>query len=148
MTHVFAPLLIKSSNPRLLFITSGLSSLEQTLHTEGMSARINLSPEAGWPKKYPPPGKAVAYRSAKTGLNMMAREWAKDLKHDGVKVFIVSPGFLATNLLGLPPETMKRMGADDPASGGGFVKRVIEGERDEHAGLIVRYFGESHIQPW
>jgi NAD(P)-dependent dehydrogenase (short-subunit alcohol dehydrogenase family) len=65
-------------------------------------------PDAGWPK----PSKlnpTDAYRSSKTGLNMMMRQWYRILKKDGVKVFAVSPGFLATGLAGIGPETLKKV---------------------------------------
>ena len=88
-TEIFAPLLLASQarDPRLLFVTSALSSLEE--HASGMSPRYGPAP-AGWPK---PDTMYVAYRSSKCGLNMLATEWARSLRNDGVKVLIVSPGF-------------------------------------------------------
>ncbi|KAM0716955.1 hypothetical protein Q7P37_006807 [Cladosporium fusiforme] len=145
MTHEFAPLLLKSSQPRLLFITSGTSALTETENFEYPPlARLNASPEAGWPK----PAVAnptASYRSSKTGLNMLMREWAKVLKNDGVKVFAISPGFLATGLAGIGPEQLKKMGAIDPSEGGNFVKDVVEGKRDNDQGKVIR---ATSIQPW
>lgn len=112
-THItcleFTPLLLKSSNPRLMFVTSGTSSLVETERFDYPPlARLNASPEAGWPKpKEMNP--VVSYRSSKTGLNMLMREWAKMLKNDGVKVFAISPGFLATGLAGVGPEQLKKV---------------------------------------
>lgn len=109
MTHEFAPLLLKSSNPRLMFVTSGTSSLSETLDfSYPPIARLNASPEAGWPKPASM-NPVVSYRSSKTGLNMLMREWAKALRNDGVKVFAISPGFLATNLAGMGPEQLKKV---------------------------------------
>jgi NAD(P)-dependent dehydrogenase (short-subunit alcohol dehydrogenase family) len=51
----------------------------------------------------------TSYRSSKTGLNMLMREWAKILKNDGVKVFAISPGFLATGLAGVGAEQLKKV---------------------------------------
>ncbi|KAJ9632175.1 hypothetical protein H2203_000578 [Taxawa tesnikishii (nom. ined.)] len=79
VTHAFAPLLLESRSPRLLFVTSGLSSLDEAA-------------------RGPPAPSVLAYRSSKTALNMMMIEWARMLKEDGVKVFAISPGFLATGL--------------------------------------------------
>lgn len=109
LTNEFAPLLLKSSNPRLLFVTSGTSSLQETEQFDTPQlARLNASPEAGWPK---PSGMTpiVSYRSSKTGLNMLMREWTKTLKNDGVKVFAISPGFLATGLAGMGAEQLKKV---------------------------------------
>lgn len=162
MTHEFTPLLLKSSSPRLLFVTSGTSSLAETENFDYPPlARLNTSPEAGWPKNNPVP--VIGYRSSKTGLNMVMREWAKVLKNDGVKVFAISPGFLATGLAGVGAEQLKKvsdvgdiqdemqntdrmqMGALDPSEGGNFIKDVVEGKRDHEQGKVIR---ASAIQAW
>lgn len=109
LTHGAIPLLLKSKNPRLLFITSGTSTLTMT---ESIShpalARINASPAAGWPK--PAEINPIeSYRSSKTGLNMMMRQWHRILLNDKVKVWSVSPGFLATGLNGIGVEQLKKV---------------------------------------
>lgn len=108
LTTLAVPLLLKSSNPRLIFITSGTSTLAETESTAtDVLKRLNTSPPAGWPK---PPGIPIkAYRSAKCGLNMLMREWTKALANDGVKVWAVSPGFLATGLGGAGPDVLKKV---------------------------------------
>lgn len=138
LTETFIPLLLKSAQPRLIFITSGTSTL--TEHANPALA-INKSPPKGWPKQQ---FAVVAYRSAKTGLNMMVLEWDRMLKEDGVKVFAVSPGFLATGLGG-HPELLKKMGAIDPAVGATLVRHVIEGRRDGDVGKVVR---KDDVQAW
>jgi NAD(P)-dependent dehydrogenase (short-subunit alcohol dehydrogenase family) len=138
MTTIFIPLLLKSSNPRLLFITSGISTLEGT---SNMALALNHSPPKGWPKAT---FGIPAYRSSKTGMNMMMREWYKTLKEDGVKVWCISPGQLATGLGG-SVEANKKMGAKDPADGGKFVRAVVEGHRDADVGKIVSVDG---VQAW
>ena len=112
-THVLTtfavPLLLESSNPRLIFMTSGTSAITETesAPTEALK-RINLSPPKGWPKE-----KAMnpitSYRSSKSGLNMLMRDWTRILKNDGVKVWCVSPGWLATSLNGFTPEQLKKV---------------------------------------
>jgi NAD(P)-dependent dehydrogenase (short-subunit alcohol dehydrogenase family) len=138
MTAMFIPLLLKSSNPRLLFITSGTSTLEGTTN---MALAVNHYPPKGWPKTN---FSIPAYRSSKTGMNMMMREWYKTLKEDGVKVWCISPGYLATGLGG-SQEFNKKMGATDPAEGGKFVRSVVEGQRDEDVGKVILRNG---VQPW
>lgn len=54
MTHTFVPLLLMSSDPRLVFIASGTATLQGT---EDLDFRLNQAPAAGWPK---PPGFEVA----------------------------------------------------------------------------------------
>jgi NAD(P)-dependent dehydrogenase (short-subunit alcohol dehydrogenase family) len=138
LTHTFVPLLLKSSDPRLLFIGSGVSTLGEH---ENTLLKANQSPPKGWPKQSPA---FTAYRSSKTDMNMMMREWARILKEDGVKVWCVSPGFLATGLGG-GRERNKQLGAGDPAVGANLVREVVEGARDQDIGKVVR---KDDIQPW
>ncbi|KAK6202076.1 hypothetical protein LQW54_009034 [Pestalotiopsis sp. IQ-011] len=140
MTHVFMPLLLKSSDPRLLFVTSGLSSLQQT------SAKFYPNPTpppAGWPKDFN--FDTMAYRSSKTALNMMMVNWAWRLAEDGVKTWCISPGFLATGL-GNEPELLKARGAGHPSVGGIFIKDVVEGTRDADVGKVIHSSGQ--VQPF
>ncbi|KAH8654368.1 hypothetical protein BGZ61DRAFT_373573 [Ilyonectria robusta] len=139
MTHTFVPLLLESRDPRLLFITSGTSTIAGTGNT---ALPVNRVPPKGWPKD----GQInlPAYRSSKTGMNMMMREWYRVLQEDGVKVWGISPGFLATGLGG-NPEMNKKLGGADPALGGEFIKEVLEGQRDADVGRVILREG---VQPW
>ena len=139
ITHTFVPLILKSADPRLIFITSGTSILGE--YGNSSAFRINHAPPKGWPKKEPA---VSAYRSSKTGLNMIMREWTRILKEDGVKVWAISPGFLATGLGG-NPELNKKIGALDPSIGASLVRDVVEGVRDQDTGKVVSRDG---IQPW
>lgn len=139
MTHTFIPLLLQSENPRLLFITSGTSTLAGT---ENMALTVNQYPPKGWPKGGGP--SVPAYRSSKTGMNMMMREWYRILKEDGVKVWCISPGYLATGLGG-SQENNQKAGAGDPAVAGSFVRSVVEGVRDGDVGKVIL---RDSIQPW
>ncbi|KAI0111182.1 hypothetical protein GGR51DRAFT_557588 [Nemania sp. FL0031] len=145
LTTLAVPLLLKSSDPRLIFLASGTSTLTETERSDNPAlARINTPPPAGWPKQMI--GMVTtSYRSSKTGLNMIMREWHRMLLNDGVKVWAVSPGFLATGLAGTGEEKLKQMGALDPAIGGHFLKDVVEGKRDHDAGKVIR---RDMIQPW
>jgi NAD(P)-dependent dehydrogenase (short-subunit alcohol dehydrogenase family) len=145
MTTTFVPLLLKSSSPRLIFLTSGLSSLTNAAAKFIPFGASDSGPlfKAGWPKPPVPPTN-VAYRSSKTALNMAALGWHAILEADGVKVFTISPGFLATGLGG-NTELLKKMGAGPPELGGEIIRAVVEGERDADAGKIVTQKG---TQPW
>ncbi|KAL9114285.1 MAG: hypothetical protein Q9227_001707 [Pyrenula ochraceoflavens] len=116
MTAAFVPLLLKSHSPHLLFVTSGTSTLTGS---DNPALPVNRSPPEGWPK--PTGGPSVpAYRSSKTGMNMMMREWHRVLKEDGVKVWCISPGYLATGLGGSQDKN-KAAGAGDPKVAGQFI---------------------------
>ena len=145
MTELFMPLLLKSNDPRLIFITSGTACLTETEVTDNpMLERINAAPAAGWPKD-PKTSRHPAYRTCKSGVNMMMREWCRVLRKDGVKVWAVSPGFLATGLGGMGAEMMKKLGAKDPSEGGEFIRDVIQGKRDHEQGKAIR---ADMVQPW
>lgn len=142
VTTTFIPLLLASATPRLLFVTSGLSSLT-TAASGRTSAAIREPEKPGWPKPFSP--SQIAYRSSKTALNMMMLDWVRMLEPDGVKVFGISPGFLATGLGGMGPDFMRSVGAGEPHLGGELVRDVVEGRRDGEAGKIVSRDG---VQPW
>ncbi|WVF71199.1 hypothetical protein IAT40_005999 [Kwoniella sp. CBS 6097] len=126
------PLLLKSSDPRLLFLTSGTASFERSLDPYFF---LNKSPVAGWPK--PPQREMWAYKSSKVALNMLMRDWYRTLKNGGVKVWCVNPGFVVAGLGG-DPETLKSIGAGDAAESGKTVRSVVEGERDDETGSTVQ----------
>ena len=144
VTKAFMPLLLESKVRRVLFITSGTSTLTDA---ENQSLAVNKPSEAGWPKPAKPPGSEVpAYRSSKTGMNMMVRELFRILKNDGVKCLLVSPGWLATALGATTKEAKLKVGAIEPEKGGQFVATVIQGDRDADEGKVVLAGGK--IQPW
>ena len=144
MTNTFMPLLLKSSKPRLIFMTSGTSSLEEAA---GGFPHTTAKPPAGWPKPFDP-FSIIAYRSSKAGLNMLMLEWARILKKDNVRLWSVAPGFLATGLGGAGKEVLLKFGALEPEIGANFVKDIIEGKRDEDSEKVIRNIPGKLIQPW
>ncbi|RCI12222.1 hypothetical protein L249_0152 [Ophiocordyceps polyrhachis-furcata BCC 54312] len=143
MTHVFVPLLLRSTDARLLFVTSGTSTLTGSENRELLMNK--LSPK-GWPKTGLVPNQMISsYRSAKAGLNMMMREWHRHLSEDGVKVWAISPGYLATGLGG-SVERNRKQGAGDPVVAGEFVRDVLEGRRDRDVGMAIARDGR--VQAW
>ncbi|KAK9482245.1 hypothetical protein V1527DRAFT_34203 [Lipomyces starkeyi] len=129
MTYTFVPLLLKSADPRLIFV-AGLSQISVA------SVKYFPTPPlpAGWPKKVD--FETIGYRSSKTALNMVMLDWNHKLKEDGVKVWGVGPGFLATNL-GNSRDKILAMGGGHPSIGGKIIRGVVEGERDADVGKIV-----------
>lgn len=132
MTYTFIPLLLKSSDPRLIFV-SGLGTFASA--TKG---NIPLPPgsalQPGWPKQLD--FETVGYRCTKAALNMLMLDYYWKLKPDGVKVWSVGPGFLATDL-GESKEWAAAQGAGHPSAGGEILKSVVEGERDADTGKFV-----------
>jgi NAD(P)-dependent dehydrogenase (short-subunit alcohol dehydrogenase family) len=87
----------------------------------------------------------VAYRSSKAALNMMMLDWERLLEPDGVLVFAISPGFLATGLGGMGKEFLKKVGAGEASVGGEFIRDVVQGKRDGDAGKVINKDG---VQAW
>ncbi|OCF61049.1 hypothetical protein L486_00693 [Kwoniella mangroviensis CBS 10435] len=139
-TETFIDLLLASAAPRLLFLSSGISSLGDHSNPH---VPVNLSPPAGWPKE--PVFQVPTYRTSKTAMNMMILEWCRTLKNDNVKIHIIDPGFLSTTLGGAQPEVLREKGAKDPIEGGRFIRTVIEGKRDDDQGKLI---GVDGIIPW
>ena len=129
MTHVSVPLLLKSSDPRLLFV-AGL--FQMIVASEKYFPTPPLP--AGWSKKMD--FETIGYRLSKTALNMVMLDWKQKLKKNGVKMWAVGPGFLATNFEGIK-EKIRAMGGGHPSSDGKLIRSVVKGERDADAGKIV-----------
>ncbi|KAK9418008.1 hypothetical protein SUNI508_08437 [Seiridium unicorne] len=129
-TFTFLPLLLKSSDPRLIFVT-GLGTFENCA-----AGKFPLPPDlnVGWPKEMP--FETVGYRCSKTALNMLMLDYHWKLQKDGVKVWAVNPGFLATDL-GDVKEMVIARGGDHPSVGAALIKSIAEGERDGDVGKYV-----------
>ncbi|KAK4244955.1 NAD(P)-binding protein [Corynascus novoguineensis] len=137
LTHTFVPLLLKSANPRLVFVT-GLSHI-----TKAAESYFPTPPlPAGWPK--PVGFETIGYRCSKTALNALMLDWNHKLKADGVKVWSVQPGVLVTDLGGLR-DKIPAMGGKHPSVGGQLIRSVVEGAKDADVGKIV---GQNGIEPW
>lgn len=75
---------------------------------------------------------------------MLMFDWNHKLKADGVKVWSVGPGMLATNL-GDMHEKAKKMGTGHPSAGGLFLKQVVDGERDADVGKVIGKDGDMTL---
>ncbi|KIW66313.1 hypothetical protein PV04_05650 [Phialophora macrospora] len=136
-TSVFMPLLLKSSDPRLIFVT-GLSNV-----TQASRSFFPTPPQpAGWPKQID--FETIGYRCSKTALNMLMVDYNHKLKADGVKVWSLGPGMLETDL-GNARHLAKKMGSKPAYIGGQFIRTVVEGERDADVGKIVVKDGISEF---
>lgn len=130
MTDVFTPLLLKSSNPYLLHISSALGSMG--VASDAQRSDYGLD--------------ARAYRISKAGMNMLALQDSKTLGKQGVKVFACCPGLVESNLRGEAAEQMSAGGrAGDPDESGRFILGIVEGRRDGDVGKFVHKDG---VHPW
>jgi Short-chain dehydrogenases of various substrate specificities len=115
MTDAFAPLLLKSSRPYLINVSSALGSLGKASNPSDPTYAVYMT----------------AYRASKAALNMLTVEQGKELGKKGVNVFAVCPGLVRSNLRGTKEEERSAGGrAVDPQVSGELILGVLEGERD------------------
>lgn len=95
VSDAFIPLLKKSKAPRLMFMSSDLGSIGNTLNPEYTYYKLLSFP----------------YKASKAAMNMIAAIYSVQLKDDGFRVNVVNPGFRKTNLNGF------NKAAGDPAEG-------------------------------
>lgn len=140
-TAKLVPLLLASPVKRLLFISSSTSSMA----SQAEDTFLSMAPPAGWPKSNDSP-EIITYRTSKAGANMMALEWARILRNDGVRVWIVDPGRLATALGGDDPQELREQGVLEPITGGQVIREIVDGERDDQTGIMAGQ--HRQVYPW
>ena len=132
VAEAFRPLLLRSSKPYSIYIGSG----ERTLLRNAMQKPPSSANIRG----------GGAYQVSKAALNMLAMLEYRDYGGEGLKVFVVSPGFVRSNLRGTSEEEREGWGqAGDPEVSGRIVLGVVQGERDADVGCLVHKDG---VYPW
>ncbi|KAL3471333.1 hypothetical protein BJX99DRAFT_263353 [Aspergillus californicus] len=114
LTETFLPLLQRSANPRLVFVTSADGSLAHNSDP--------ISPNWGT--------RASEYRVSKAALNMLLVQYHAKL--EDVIVIGVDPGFSATNIMG-DADLLRSMGAAEPDVSARFIASVVRGGKDDQA---------------
>lgn len=127
VSDVFRPLLLKSTNPYSIFVSSGAGSFQRTVDRH-----------EGRLPKMPEPKNGGAYHVSKVALNMIALREHIGFSEQGLKVFSMSPGFVVSNLRGTTEELRSGWGQAKPASESGeFMLDILEGKRDEDVGKLI-----------
>ena len=127
VADAFSPLLLKSSNPYSIFVSSGAGSFGRAI--ERLKGTRVAAPE---------PKNGGSYQVSKAALNMIALRQHAEFAEQGLKVFAICPGFVVSNLRGTSEELRSGWGKASPASmSGEFMLDVLEGKRDEDVGKLV-----------
>jgi NAD(P)-dependent dehydrogenase (short-subunit alcohol dehydrogenase family) len=111
---------------------------------------INVTSDLGsitWrsdPKNYAYNIPNSEYRMSKAAMNMMTACQSWELKEHDVKVFAFNPGYTITELSG-PVELRRQQGAWEADVPGKACAKIVAGERDHEAGLMVQVEGTV---PW
>jgi NAD(P)-dependent dehydrogenase (short-subunit alcohol dehydrogenase family) len=132
----FKPLLLKADKPRSIYVSSGAGSLQR-------------APEI---RNVPQPPNGDAYMVSKAALNMVGMlDWLENetLAEKGekaVKVYVMTPGFVVSNLRGTSEELRSGWGkAGDPMTSGKCLLDIVEGKRDCDMGKMIAREGTF---PW
>ena len=134
MSIAFRDLLHKSNNPYSLFGSSVVGSLA-------------LAADPTSPVYRGPPN-AEAYRASKSALNMIVLQMlATREPSDPIKIFLVDPGFVRSNLSGKGTERtrLRNLQAGDPEDSGRLYLSLFEGQRDDEEGNFIHKDGQH---PW
>lgn len=133
-TSIFAPLLIRSPWARLIFLTSGNSSLDCDSGRPRRDSGLALDA-----KEMPPEPKDQL--SNKATLKKCMLVWYGNLKDDGIKTFAICPRPSATKIGVNCPGELKKLNAHDAALGGELVRLVVQGGRDADVGKVITHDG-------
>ena len=117
------PLLRKSSDARIVNVSSGVGSLA-----------LNADPAGPYHKSFGP-----GYSASKTALNAVTLAMMVELEQTGIKVNLVSPGFTSTNLNGFE-------GTQSIEEGSREVVRVALFGPNDPNGTFTRW--ENATIPW
>lgn len=115
VTQVYAPMLKKSNNPRVVMVSSEMGSMQWTSS-----------------------GGSYGYRMSKAAMNMTARTLAMDENLPDAIVITTHPGNVQTVMSGLT------VGMMPPESAQGLFK-VISGLTADDKGKFFKWNGEEHI---
>ncbi|KAG9192474.1 hypothetical protein G6011_11208 [Alternaria panax] len=113
VTQALIPLMKRSSNPRIINVSSGLGSISAISDHSGPYSGV----------KYP------GYRMSKAALNMLTAYQYNQLKPNGFKVWAYCPGFVVTDLGG-DREQRKENGIESSETSAKGLLEIVQGERD------------------
>ena len=131
VTHAFAPLLLRSSSPRLIYVTSMLGSIQMRSDPENMAYNEAYK----------------TYRTSKAALNMLAACNAWEYR-DKVKVFAFCPGYVITDLAGQREVKEKQSIAKSPDGSARALLAIAEGKRDQDNALFLHDENAGELYPW
>lgn len=130
LTKALITLLRKSSNPRIINVSSGAGSIGRRLTPESPMYKIQAEP----------------YRASKVAMNMlMTCQYVEyglnygDESGKGMKVFAYDPGFTVSNLSEANKEENGARSAEETVRS---LMDVVEGKRDEEVGRFIHNTGE------
>lgn len=133
VTEAFEPLLRKSSNPRLIYVSSDQGSISNRLDTSYKFYKI----------------RGDYYRMSKAALNMLAACHRVNYAEFGFKVCAFNPGLCVTNLTGERGRAMRiQHGARDARDAAMALAEVATGKRDDDVDKSGIVDLDGGVIPW
>lgn len=126
MGESFAPLLEKSSDPRMINVSTSQGSITTRLDPNSVGYKI----------------KGIHYRASKAGTNMVTAGQIAEFGEKGFKIWAYCPGFTVSNL---GPHNKPENGAKPTSQGAAPIVDLLNGKRDDEAGKFVHEDGQY---PW
>ncbi|KAK5089708.1 hypothetical protein LTR70_007556 [Exophiala xenobiotica] len=121
VAEAFRPLLLRNNNPYSIYVSSGAGSTHR-----------NLNPSSG---KFE---FDEAYRVSKAAQNMIAVREHIEYGPQGLKVLVMSPGCVVSNIRGNSEDERNAWGAaSDPDVAGNTILEILLGKRDSDLGKFV-----------
>ncbi|WP_034622578.1 SDR family NAD(P)-dependent oxidoreductase [Cellulomonas sp. URHE0023] len=117
-THAFLPLLDRSSQPRIVMVSSGLGSLAITTDPDRFESTLH----------------SLTYPSSKSALNMITTQYAKALP--GYQVNAVDPGYTSTGLNGFSGPQSVEQGAESTVRAATLEPGAPSGTFTDAAGVL------------
>lgn len=132
VSAAFRPLLLKSQNPYSIYVSSVVGSLALAADPTSFVFRG-------------PPG-GEAYRASKAALNMVVLQEIAQLGDAPLKIFMICPGMVKSNLAGGGERgRLRNLRCGDPEDSGRVILGAIQGEREADVGKFIHQNG---IHPW
>ena len=131
VTQAFAPLLLKSKDPRVIYVSTALGSITKRSDPNDIAYAADFR----------------AYRTSKAALNMLvacdAWEYAGKMK-----AFAFCPGYVITDLAGEREAKEKAGIAKSPEGSARGLLAIAGGRRDEENGLFLHEEEVGELYPW
>lgn len=131
VSAAFRPLLLASKEPYSVYIGSKTSSVSEITDPSSWLHRTDAGNSA--------------YRASKSALNLLAMHEQLEVEGTNLKVRIICPGFVVSNLRGTSEEARTGYGrAADPSESARLVLSILRGERDDDAQRLITVDGFTH----
>jgi NAD(P)-dependent dehydrogenase (short-subunit alcohol dehydrogenase family) len=125
VTEAFKPLLLKSDNARIIFVSSGAGSINRKRDPNYQYKNVQ----------------AIAYGMSKAALNMLAAQYHVELLGKA-KVYAMSPGFVHTDIR---RDKERLPGTIDAETSAETLVDIIDGKRDAD---IDKFITREGTYPW